>query len=184
MGLCPTRNQPDHFKSPKLGPPSTHRRQRFEWLDVVGFRLGSDCANRRQILPKSTYFCLIDRISKRSWRISTRLGRILKRSQQISTRSGPILKRSGPISKRSSEILSLDLDKSDKIDQGTTLISGESYFRWVFRSSRLKIGFPCFNSSTDLPVSGFGIEDPPLTVTGIGSAGYRSRSARLGRWVG
>ena len=106
--LCPTRNRPDQLGSLKLGlaanpPEATVRvveRRRFS----VGFRSGSDYANRRRILPKSTYFCLIDRISKRSWRTSTRLGRILKRSQQISTRSSPISLRSWWISKRSSEI--------------------------------------------------------------------------------
>ena len=117
--LCPTRNQPNHFRSLKLGPAAdlpeatvqVVRCRRF----LVSFRLGSNCANRHQILPKSAYFCLIDRISKRSWRISMRLGRILKRSQQISTRSGPISKRSNEISKRSGQI-SPNLDRSDKID--------------------------------------------------------------------
>ena len=97
-------NDPISWGLLNLDPPPIRRRQRFEWSDVVGFRSGSDYANRRRILPKSTYFCLINQISKRSWRISTRLGRILKRSQQISTRSGPISLRSWWISKRSSEI--------------------------------------------------------------------------------
>ena len=125
-GLCPTRNRPDHFTSLKLGPtadlPEATVRvvgcRRF----LVSFRLGSNCANRHRILPKSAYFCLIDRISKRSWRISMRLGQILKRSQQISTRSGPISKRSDEMSTRSRWILkrsgqiSPNLDRSNKID--------------------------------------------------------------------
>ena len=79
--------------------------------------------------------------------------------------------------------ISPDLDRSDKIDWRTTSIGGESYFRWDFRSGQLKIGFPCFNPSTDLSVSGFGIGEPPPTVAGIGSDGSRYGSARLGGWV-
>ena len=48
---------------------------------------------------------------------------------------------------------------------------GESYFQWIFRLDRLKIGFPCSNLSTNPPVSGFGGEDSPPTIIGIGSAG-------------
>ena len=53
----------------------------------------------------------------------------------------------------------------------------ESYFQWIFRLGRLKIGFPCSNPSTNSPVSGFGGEDSLLTIIGIGLAG-------LGGWVG
>ena len=67
-----------------------------------------------------------------------------------------------------------DLDRSDKIDQRTTSIYRESYFRWDFQSSRLKIGFPCFNPSTEPLISGFGIGEPPSTVTGIESDSYQS----------
>ena len=77
--------------------------------------------------------------------------------------------------------ISPDLDRSDEIDRRTTSIDGESNFRCVFRSGRLKIGFPCFNPSTDPPVLGFGSRDPPPTVAGVGSAGSRSGSAG---WVG
>ena len=73
--------------------------------------------------------------------------------------------------------ISPDLDRSDEIDRRTTSIDGESNFRCVFQSGRLKIDFSCFNPSTDPPVSGFGSRDPPPTVAGIGSAG-------LGGWVG
>ena len=49
-GLCPTRNRPDHFGSPKLGlvvdPPEAMvwvvGRRRFP----IGFQLGSDYVNR------------------------------------------------------------------------------------------------------------------------------------------
>ena len=180
-----------------MDPPPIRRRQRFRWSDVVVFRSSSDYANRRRILPKSAYFCLIDRISKRSWQISTRLGRILKRSQQILTRSGLISKRFGEILVDFEEIkrdlkeirpdldeISPDLNRSDKIDRQTTSIGGESYFQWDFQSGRLKIGFPCFNSSTDPPVSGFGSRDPPPTVAGVGSDDSRYQSVGLGWWVG
>ena len=80
--------------------------------------------------------------------------------------------------------ISPDLDRLDEIDRRTTSIDGESNFRCVFRSGRLKIGFPCFNSSTDPPVSGFGSRDPPPTVAGVRLAGYWSGSAGLGGWVG
>ena len=93
-GLCPTRNRPDQLGSLKLGPAANPPKATIRVVGrrhfSVGFRSGLDYANRCQILPKSAYFCLIDRISKRSWQISMRLGRILKRSQQISTRSSPI----------------------------------------------------------------------------------------------
>ena len=76
--------------------------------------------------------------------------------------------------------ISSDLHRSDEIDRRTTSIDGESNFRCVFRSGRLKIGFPCFNPSTDPPVSGFGSRDPPPTVVDVGSVGSRSGSAGLG----
>ena len=93
-GLCPTRNRLDHFKSLKLGPAADQpeatvqvvERRRFS----VGFRSGSNCANRRRDLPKSAYFCLIDGISKRSQLDQARSRRDPVRSQWISKRSGQI----------------------------------------------------------------------------------------------
>ena len=80
-GLCPTRNRPDHFRSLKLGPATDLPEATVQVVGcrrfLVSFRLGSNCANRHRIF----LFCLIDRVSKRSWWISMRLGRILKRSQ-------------------------------------------------------------------------------------------------------
>ena len=68
--------------------------------------------------------------------------------------------------------ISPDLDRSDEIDRRTTSIDGESNFRCVFQSGRLKIDFSCFNPSTDPPVSGFGSRDPPPTVAGVGLDGW------------
>ena len=79
--------------------------------------------------------------------------------------------------------ISSDLDRSEKIDRRTTSIGGESYFQWDFRSGQLKIGFPCSNPSTDLPVSGFGIGELPPTVAGVGSNDFRYGSVGLGGWV-
>ena len=79
--------------------------------------------------------------------------------------------------------ISPDLDRSKKIDRRTTSIDGESYFRWDFWSGQLKIGFPCFNLSIDLPVSGFGIGEPPPTVASVGSDDFRYGSVELGGWV-
>ena len=90
-GLCPTRNRPDQLGSLKLGPaanpPEATVRVVGRRCFLVSFRSGSNYANRCWILPKSAYFCLINRISKRSWWISTRLGWILKRSQLDQARS-------------------------------------------------------------------------------------------------
>ena len=185
-GLCPTRNRPDHFGSPKLGlvvdPPEAMvwvvGRRRFP----IGFQLGSDYANRRRILPKSAFFCWIDRISKRSqW--------ILKRSNEISKRQRPrTLNQTKIPSIRPTTIHNLvdffplfakgSWPLSDRLDKiRSANYFGESYFQWIFRLGWLKIGFPCSNLSTDPSVLGFGGEDSLPTIIGIGSAG-------LGGWVG
>ena len=85
-GLCPTRNRPDHFKSLKLGPAADQPEATVRVVErcrfSVGFRSGSNCANRRRILPKSAYFCLIDQISKRSQLDQARSRRDPVRSQR------------------------------------------------------------------------------------------------------
>ena len=62
-GLCPTRNRPDHFGSPKYGPaadpPTATVRLVGRRSFPVGFRSGSDCENRAGFLPKFAYFCWI-----------------------------------------------------------------------------------------------------------------------------
>ena len=140
-GLCPTRNWPDNFGSPKYGPAADPLTATVRLVGrrsfPVGFRSGSDCENRAGFLPKFAYFCWIwpdfnesladlnelRPISKRSGEISTRSGPISKRSGEISKRSGPISKRSGQISTRSRRISS-DRTKSYR---RTTSIDGESF---------------------------------------------------------
>ena len=183
--MCPIRNRPDHFGSPKLGlgvdPPEA-----MVW--VVGrrrFPIGFQARTVRivaEFCQNLLFFCWIDRISKRSqW--------ILKRSSEISKRQRPrTLNQTKIPSIRPTTIHNL-VDFFPLFAKGSWPLSnrldkirsanyfGESYFQWIFRLDRLKIGFPCSNLSTNPPVSGFGGEDSPLTIIGIGSA-------RLGGWVG
>ena len=161
----------------------TRRRQWFRWSNVKVFRSGSDYANRAGFLPKSAYFCWIWPDFEEILADLNKIRLNLKRSWQISTRSSPILKRFGEISTRSCRI-STDRTRSYR---RTTSIGGESYFRCVFRSGRLK---SVFHSLTRQPtcrsrILGSGIHLWPSPMSGqsvlrpdrpgwVGGSGTRS----------
>ena len=191
--MCPIRNWPDHFESPKLGHITDPSKTTVRVVGRRCFSVGLGLCESSPDFAKICLFLLDYQSSKRSRWISTRLGRILKRSRQISTRLGSISKRSSKISKRSSKITKRSGQISTrshqistnrtKSDWRTTSIGGESYFRCVFQSGQLKIGFPCSNPSINPSISGFGSEDPSQIVASVESASSRAGSAGLGGWV-
>ena len=135
MGLCLTRNWPNHFGS--LIPRPTANLPKaavlvvgYHWF-LVGSWLVSECANRCWILQKSTRFC-------RNLLVFAGFDQILKRSSQISTRSH------------------VDLDKLDK----TKPVAENNNFWCQDWPGLLKISFPCSNSSTDSPMSGWTVLGP------------------------
>ena len=145
----------------------------------------------------------LEEISTRSSSISKRSGEISTRSRWISKRSSKISKRQRPRTLNQTKIPSIRSttihnlvdffplfakgswplsNRLDKIRSANYF--GESYFQWIFRLGRLKIGFPCSNSSTNPLDSGFRSEDPLLTFVSIRSVGSLAGSVRLGGWVG
>ena len=119
--------------------------------------------------------------------------RILMRSQRISKRSG--WSRQDMAGSRWFLGISQRQAKSQQIRQKMgdfPSSSGQILTDWIenvwfsrqIRSGRLNIGFSTSNPPTDPPFSGSGSRDPPPTVTGVGSAGYRAGSDGWGGWVG
>ena len=105
LGLCPTRNRPDHFGFSILRPAADREWRRFGWSDFrrvqIGPRLVSGCVNICRILPKVAGYgetwSDLDEISadlEEIKPISARYGRISMRSRHISKRSGRISTRS------------------------------------------------------------------------------------------
>ena len=175
---------PNHFGSPKNGSAADS--------NSSGGRT-SKFSDRAQIVRIASDFCrnlLIfagsDRISKRSWLISTRLGRTwrdLGRSQHDQAQSRRDPTRSWRDQARSRQDL-VGSYRSDKIIPMNYFNRRKKLFSMCFPMGSVEIGFPCSNPSTDPPVLDFGIEDPLQTVADVRSTGSRAGSARLGRWVG
>ena len=211
-GLCPTRNQPDHFGSPKPRPAADPPKV-ADWVVgchrfPVGYQSVSNYVNHRRILQKSSPdfakisgFCWIWPDLKE---ILTDLNEIrpdlneirpdLEEIRRDLNEIRPILSvsrrdraRSRRISTRSGQISTrshwISTDRT-KWGQLPTPIGGELKFRCVSRSGRLKIGFSCSNPSTDPPVSSFLGGDPLPTIADVGSDSFQAGSAGLGGLVG
>ena len=154
--MCLTHNQPNHFGSLKSGLAADPLKATIRVVRrhhfLVSFQSGLGLCESSPDFSEICLF-LLD---------LTKIEEILVDLNEIR----PNLEKISP-----------DLNRSDKIRPAN---HSRKLFLVVFWSGRLKISFPCSNSSVDSPVLGFGSEDPPPTDTDVRLAGSRARSARLG----
>ena len=160
-GLCPIRNQSDHFGFP-TPRPAADRWTELVW--VVGYSLGTD----RSLVGFELWENLLNFAkSHRIWRDLTGSWRDLGIDE---------------ISLNLFEFR-LDLDRSDRKHQWTIIIDGERRLFDQYMVKLVEIGFLASDPPTDPLFSGSKGRDSPLTVTDVGSTGSRAGSNGLGWWV-